>query len=99
MKQVTRLLSFARPYWLRFVVAVILMAVVGACEGLTAILIKPVFDYLLRPQADTSAILLFHLPWGSALYLQDLLPDRIRHVWSMIAVTLIGVTLVKGLAG
>ena len=98
MKQITRLLSFARPYWLRFVVGVMLMAVVGACEGLTALLIKPVFDRLLDPQADTTSILLFQFPGGGTLFLQDLLPGRVRHVWAMIAVTLIGVTLVKGLA-
>ncbi len=98
MSQVTRLLSFLRPYTLRFLVAVGLMAVVGACEGLTALLIKPVFDHVLDPRADATPILLFQFPWGGALYLQDLLPDRIRHVWTMVAVTIIGVTLMKGIA-
>ena len=98
MSQVTRLLSFIRPYTLRFFVAVALMAGVGACEGLTALLIKPVFDRVLDPRADSTSILLFQFPWGGALHLQDLLPDRIRHVWTMVAVTIVGVTLAKGVA-
>jgi subfamily B ATP-binding cassette protein MsbA len=98
MSQVTRLLSFLRPYTLRFCVAVGLMAVVGACEGLTALLIKPVFDRVLDPRAETTSILLFQFPWGGTLYLQDLLPARIRHVWAMVAVAIVGVTVVKGVA-
>ncbi len=98
MSQVTRLLSFLRPYTLRFFVAVGLMAVVGACEGLTALLIKPIFDHVLDPRADATPILLFQSPWGGTLHLQDLLPGRIRHVWTMVAVTIIGVTLAKGIA-
>lgn len=98
MSQVTRLLSYSRPYWGRFLIAILLMAVVGACEGLTALLIRPIFDRLLDPRADSAPILLFQFPWGSSLYLQDLLPGRIRHVWTMVAITIIGVTLLKGIA-
>ena len=98
MSQVTRLLSYSRPYWGRFLVAIFLMAIVGACEGLTALLIRPVFDRLLDPRTDSAPILLFQFPWGSSLYLQDLLPERIRHVWTMVAITIIGVTLLKGIA-
>jgi ATP-binding cassette, subfamily B, bacterial MsbA len=98
MSQVTRLLSYSRPYWGRFVAAIFLMAIVGACEGLTALLIRPVFDRLLNPHADSAPILLFQFPWGSSLYLQDLLPERIRHVWTMVAITIIGITLLKGVA-
>jgi subfamily B ATP-binding cassette protein MsbA len=98
MSQVKRLLSFLRPYTLRFCVAVGLMAVVGVCEGLTALLIKPVFDHVLDPRAQSTSILLFKFPWGSTLYLQDLLPGRIRHVWTMVAIAIVGVTLVKGVA-
>ena len=98
MSQVTRLLSYSRPYWGRFLVAIFLMAIVGACEGLTALLIRPVFDRLLDPRTDSAPILLFQFPWGSSLYLQDLLPERIHHVWTMVAITFIGVTLLKGIA-
>ena len=99
MSQIRRLLSFLRPYSLRFVVAVALMAVVGACEALTALLIKPVFDRVLDPQAESTPILLFKFPWpGGEVHLQDFLPSFIHNVWTVVAIAIIAVTLVKGLA-
>lgn len=99
MSQVQRLLGFLRPYSLRFFAAVILMAVVGACEALTALLIKPVFDRVLDPNAESTRILLFEMPWsGRGVYLQDFLPDRIHNVWTVVAIAIIAVTLAKGLA-
>jgi subfamily B ATP-binding cassette protein MsbA len=99
MSQIRRLLNFLRPYRLRFLVAVILMAMVGACEALTALLLGPVVDRVLDPKAESTPILLFRFPpGGSPLYLQDFLPERIHNVWAMVAVAIIGVTLIKGLA-
>src|SRR5208283_1559045 len=46
-----------------------------------------------------SRIALFQLPYfHRVVYLQDFLPHRIHHVWSIVAVTIIGVSLVKGLS-
>jgi subfamily B ATP-binding cassette protein MsbA len=97
MPQVQRLLSFLRPYALRFLAAIVLMAVVGACEALMALLIRPVFDRLFSP--DSAPILLFKWPFtGHAVYLQEFLPHRIHNVWTVIAIAIIAVTLAKGLA-
>ncbi len=99
MSQIRRLLGFLRPYTLRFFAAGILMAVVGACEALTALLIKPVFDRVLDPHGESTAILLFTLPFGGgAIHLQDFLPHRIHNVWTVVAISIIAVTLWKGLA-
>jgi ATP-binding cassette, subfamily B, bacterial MsbA len=99
MRQVQRLLGFLRPYGLRFSAAVILMAVVGACEAVTALLIRPVFDSVLVPAAQSARIFLFQLPfYHRAVYLQDLLPSRIHNTWTVVAVAIIAVTLAKGLA-
>ncbi len=77
---------------LRFLIAVVLMAVVGACEALTALLIKPVFDRVLDPQAESTPILLFQLPWqGGGIYLQDFLPKFIHNVWTVVAIAIIAV--------
>ena len=97
MSQVTRLLRFIRPYSLRFFVSVILMAVVGCCEALIALLIIPVFDRVLNPRANSTPVLLFKSPWGGALYLQDLLPNWIHNDWTMVAIVIVGVMVVKGL--
>jgi subfamily B ATP-binding cassette protein MsbA len=99
MSQAQRLLGFLRPYTLRFLLAFILMAVVGACEAITALLIKPAFDYVLAPGAETARILLFKLPVsGRGVFLQDFLPTRIHNVWTVVAIAIIGVTVLKGVS-
>jgi subfamily B ATP-binding cassette protein MsbA len=97
MAQVQRLLTFLRPYAFRFAVAVVLMAVVGACEAVTALLIRPVFDRLFTP--GSAPIFLFKWPFtGQPIYLQEFLPARIHNVWTVIAIAIITVTALKGLA-
>ena len=99
MSQLKRLLSFIRPYSLRFVVAVVLMAAVGACEALRILLIQPVFDRVLDPRASSGPIRLFQMPFGGqSIYLQDFLPHWVHNVWTMVAIALIAVTVAKGLA-
>ncbi len=75
------------------------MAIVGACEALTALLIRPVFDRLFVANADSAPILLFTWPFsGQGVYVQDFLPHRIHNVWTVVAVAIIAVTVAKGLA-
>jgi subfamily B ATP-binding cassette protein MsbA len=78
---------------------VVLMALVGACEALMALLIRPTLDRVLDPAAPTGPILLFQLPFhGRAIYMENFLPARVHNVWTMVAVGIIAVTLAKGLA-
>ncbi|PYV28105.1 MAG: hypothetical protein DMG27_02240 [Acidobacteria bacterium] len=98
MTQVQRLLGFLRPYTLRFAVAILLMAVVGACEALMALLIRPVFDRVFV-NAGSAPILLFEWPFtGRGVYLQDFMPRYIHNVWTVVAVAIIAVMLAKGIA-
>lgn len=98
MSQIRRLLVFIRPHTLSFTAAVILMAVVGACEGLIALLIRPVFDRVFV-QGSSSPILLFNWPFnGHPVYLQDFLPHYFHNVWTVITVAFIAITLIKGLS-
>ena len=39
-----RLLAYLRPYWIRLVIATLLMLVISACQALLAFLVKPVLD-------------------------------------------------------
>ena len=100
MSQVRRLVSLVRPYSARFFAAIILMIVVGACEALLALLIKPVFDGVLAPhRAAPTSIVLFNWRFlGGTLYLHDLLPRSIHNIWTQVAVALVGVTILKGLS-
>jgi len=99
MTQVQRLLAFLKPYSFRFLVAFILMALVGACEALTALLIKPVFDRVLAPGTDAGKIVLFQWPFGGqAIYLQSFFPAWIHNAWTIVAISIVSVTLIKGVA-
>lgn len=97
--QVQRLLAFLKPYSLRFLVAFLLMAMVGACEALTAFLIKPAFDRVLAPGKDAGQIILFQWPFGGRpIYLQTFFPSWIHNAWTIVAISIVSVTLVKGVA-
>jgi subfamily B ATP-binding cassette protein MsbA len=99
MTQVQRLLAFLKPYSFRFLVAFILMALVGACEALTALLIKPVFDRVLAPGSDAGKIVLFQWPLGGrAIYLQSFFPHWIHNAWTIVAIAIVSVTLIKGVS-
>jgi subfamily B ATP-binding cassette protein MsbA len=99
MSQVRRLLGSLRPYSLRFGLAFLLMGVVGACEALTALLIKPVFDRVLAPGADAGRILLFTWPFGGGgVYLQDFFPAWIHNAATLVALAIIAVTVAKGIS-
>ena len=77
---------------------VCLMVVVGASEGVTALLIKPILDVVLSHHGQTSQIVLFQkLLFSHTVYLQDLFPG-IHNVWAVVAITIIGVALAKGIS-
>ncbi len=97
--QVQRLLAFLKPYSFRFVAAFLLMALVGACEALTAFLIKPAFDRVLAPGTDAGKIVLFQWPFGGPpIYLQTFFPSWIHNTWTIVAISIVSVTLIKGVA-
>jgi len=97
MADLKRLLGYVRPHAPKVLVSVVLMAIVGACHGLVAVLIQPVFDRVLDPAAADEPIRLFEVPFtGWALHLSDLLPASLESAWSMIAAAILGVFLVKG---
>jgi subfamily B ATP-binding cassette protein MsbA len=96
MTELLHLLRYARPYAHRVVVAVVLMAIVGACHGLVAVLIEPVFDRVLNPQSPEAPVLLYKAPVLGAVYLDDLVPNAIHNVWSMVAAGILVAFLLKG---
>jgi subfamily B ATP-binding cassette protein MsbA len=97
MTDFRRLLIFVRPYWLRLAVSVLLMAAVGACHAMIPLLIRPVFDRVLNPSSPEAPVELFHPPgFARGLYLHDLMPASVHNVWTMVAVCILGVFLIKG---
>ena len=62
MRRIWRLLLYVRPYALYSLVSVVLMAVVGAMAAFRMLLIKPIFDNVLSPQASAHDVLMFQVP-------------------------------------
>src|SRR5262249_37558019 len=99
VKDGRRLLDLARPYWLMLVGSVVLMACVGAAHAMMAFLIGPVFDRVLNPSAPDTPVLLFTIPiFNHGVYLNSLIPPGlgIHNVWTMVAIGILAVFLVKG---
>ena len=98
MKELSRLLRYSRPYTGHLFFSVILMACVGAAQALTALLIGPIFDRVLNPASEETPVSLFTIPLiKKQIMLGDLLPASIHNVWTMVAIAILAVFLIKGL--
>ncbi len=97
MRQLTRLVRYALPYWWQILASVVLMALVGALDAFKFLLIRPIFDRVLNPATGSKDIQLFVIPiTHHPVYLQQLVPSRFTNAWTMVAVALIGSTILKG---
>ncbi len=97
MKELVRLLSYARRYWPHLLASTILMAITGAAQGLMALLTKPIFDKVLNPNAGAGPIpLLPHPILHHQLYLDQIVPLHNRTVWTLVGFAIVAVFLIKG---
>ena len=98
MNRILRLTSYGRQYWPQIVAAVILMALAGAATGAMPLLIQPVFDRVLVPNAPEGPVPLLPRPlFGHQVYLDDLLRLHGRSPWTMVAIALLLSFFIKGL--
>jgi subfamily B ATP-binding cassette protein MsbA len=98
MRQLTRLLRYALPYWWQILCSVVLMALVGALDAFKFLLIRPIFDRVLNPSTGSKDIQLFAIPvTHHPIYLQQLVPSHFTNAWNMVAVALVGSTVLKGI--
>ena len=51
MRQLTRLLRYALPYWWQVLASVVMMAAVGFLDSFRLLLIGPILDRVLNPSA------------------------------------------------
>ncbi len=97
MRRIWRLLLYVRPYVLYSLISVVLMAVVGAMTAFRLLLVKPIFDNVLSPQASAN-VLIFkvpHLNW--TLDLNFLVPSHFHNAWSVVAYALVVSAIVKSI--
>ncbi len=98
MQRLLRLLRYISPYSLQLIASVLLMALVGLLDAFRVLLIGPIFDRVLNPTSHSRAIALFPIPGsGHVLTLQQLVPQHFQNDWTVVAVALVGATLIKGI--
>jgi subfamily B ATP-binding cassette protein MsbA len=103
MKNFFRLLRYGLPYSLEWLPGVVLLALTGVLDTFRVLLLQPIFDKVLRPDAPEGPILL-GIPgdrWGIDLHvdLRQLVPHflHLHNAWNVVALALVVATLAKGL--
>jgi subfamily B ATP-binding cassette protein MsbA len=98
MRQLTRLVRYALPYWWQILSSVLLMAAVGALDAFKYLLVRPVFDRVLNPATGSQDIKLFDIPGTQhPVYLQQLVPPHFTNAWTIVAFALVASTVLKGI--
>ncbi|HXQ26652.1 MAG TPA: ABC transporter ATP-binding protein [Candidatus Acidoferrales bacterium] len=97
--EIRRLLRYLRPYVPRLAFGVLLIAAMGVVEFLVAFALRPAFDVVLNPHSTTQALTLFQIPYTSHVVdLHSFAPRHFHNVWTVFAVALVFLGLVKGTA-
>ena len=98
MRQLTRLLRYAAPYWWQVLASVILMAAVGFLDAFRLLLIGPILDRVLSPSAPTHEMKLLPIPGThQSLHLEQFVPSSFQNPWAVVAFALVASTLLKGI--
>ncbi len=99
MKGFIRLVRYGLPYSLQWLPGVLLLAMVGVLDTFRILLLQPIFDQVLRPDAPEGPILL-GLPKSQWHFdLRALIPHflHMHNAWNVVAFALVTATLAKGL--
>ncbi len=97
--EIRRLLQYLRPYTTLLALGILLIAVMGIAELIVALAIKPALDVILNPHSTVQKLALFTIPGTQyVVNLNSFVPHRIHHVWSVFAVALLFLFLIKGIA-
>ncbi len=99
MNRFLRLLRYGLPYWLHMLTGVLLLAMVGLLDTFRILLLQPIFDQVLKPDAPEGPITLGlpNSPWH--VDLRQLIPHflHIHNAWDVVAFALVVATLTKGI--
>src|SRR6266568_4242045 len=99
MTKPLRLMRYGLPYTLQWLPGVLLLAAVGVLDTFRILLLQPIFDQVLRPDAPEGPILLglANSPWHFDL--RTIIPHflHMHNAWTVVAFALVLSTLAKGL--
>jgi ATP-binding cassette, subfamily B, bacterial MsbA len=90
-------MRYLRPYSLAVLASVVLLAITGLLDAFRVVLIRPIFDRVFEPSSAGRDVLLFQIPGGRAVYLHQFLPSQFHNAWTMVAVALVGATVLKAI--
>ena len=107
MKNFLRLLRYGLPYSLQWFAGVLLLALVGMLDTFRVLLLQPIFDQVLRPDAPNGPITLglskpftlFHWQIALQIDLRSLFPHflHMHNAWNVVAFALVIATVLKGI--
>jgi subfamily B ATP-binding cassette protein MsbA len=99
MRNFLRLLRYGLPYTLQWVPGVLLLAAVGVLDTFRVLLLQPIFDQVLRPDAPEGPIVLGLRNSRWHFDLRQLIPHfvHMHNAWDVVAAALVLSTLAKGL--
>ena len=99
MKNLLRLLRYGLPYTLEWIPGVLLLAAVGVLDTFRVLLLQPIFDKVLKPEAPEGPILLGVPNSQWHFDLRALIPHflHMHNAWVVVAIALVSATLLKGL--
>lgn len=97
--QLGRLLGYTKPYLVRLIAGILLVAYVAAAEGTVALMVQAAVDSVLHPEKFTSRLPLVTLPWsGQVIYLNKFFPSTIHNVWTIFSITILVLFVSKAVA-
>jgi ATP-binding cassette, subfamily B, bacterial MsbA len=97
LKDLFRLLRYAKPYIPALLASVIFMAIVGLSQGLLVKLIPLVFERVLNPSSPDTPAVLFSIPRTDVhIYLNQVVPSFVHNIWTMVAAGILMCFIAKG---
>jgi subfamily B ATP-binding cassette protein MsbA len=96
-----RLFATIRGYRAWLALAIPLLAIAGAANGLTMFMVRPVFDRVLAPNSPEAGqpLVLFNNPWTKQpVDLNSYFPGPHQNAWTVFAISLLALFLIKGIA-
>jgi subfamily B ATP-binding cassette protein MsbA len=96
--RILRLLGYVRPYALQAIGSVVLMAGVGMGAAFRVLLLKPIFDSVLDPKANSLHVLRFPISHTHIVIdLQKFVPSHFHNAWDVVAYALVVSAVLKSL--
>ena len=98
MSSFFRLVRYGLPYSFQWALGVALLAAVGILDTFRVLLLQPVFDQVLRPDAPEGPILLGLTNSRWHFDLRMFVPRflHMHNAWTVVATSIIAATIAKG---